>query len=95
MTVSESSIVVQSPRTASRVVDGQTIVIVIDDQRLHTLNSVGTFVWCRAEQKVRVVDVVADLVAEYEVPRDRATHDVLEFARELVRLGALEIVEDA
>ncbi len=92
MTLDGSSRVAQSSRTASRVVDGQAVVIVIDRQHLHTLNGVGTFVWTHAERPIGIDQLVDQLVAEYEVPPHRAREEVLHFAGELVRLGALEVV---
>ncbi len=82
----------QSPRTASRVVEGRAVVVVIDTQALHTLNDVGTYVWSRADGRA-LSSIVDELVDEYEVEAPRATEDVLHFAEELVRLGALDVVE--
>lgn len=92
MTLSEMTVVEQAPRTASRVIEGEAVVIVIDDQKLHTLNEVGTFVWSRARRR-SVAEIVAELVTEYEVDPTAATRDVLAFLSELVALGAVRIVE--
>ena len=35
----------RAQRTAARVVEGRALVVVLDDQALHTLNEVGTRVW--------------------------------------------------
>ena len=86
-----TSVVRQSARTASRVVDGSAVVIVIDEQKLHTLNEVGTVVWSAAgTEGCRLEAIVDRIVDEYEVERERAERDVLAFAQELVALGALE-----
>lgn len=87
-----SSRIAQSPRIASRVIDGHAVVIVGDRQHLHTLNGVGTFVWSRAERAVSVEELAQELVLEFRVSPEQARLDVLEFANELVRLGALEVV---
>jgi hypothetical protein len=93
MNLGPASIVAQSARVASRVIEGQAVVIVIDAQRLHTLNSVGTFVWSQAEHRIRVSELVERVAHEYDKPAEEVSGDVIEFARELVRLGALEVVE--
>lgn len=92
MTLSETTVVDQAPRTASRVIEGEAVVIVIDDQKLHTLNEVGTFVWSRARRR-SVAEIVGELVTEYEVDPTTATRDVVAFLSELVALGAVRIVE--
>ncbi len=84
--------ITQSPRTASRVVDGRAVVVVIDEQRLHTLNPVGTYVWARADGRT-IAAIVEELVREFEVEPDKATLDVLEFVEQLLRAGALDLVE--
>lgn len=92
MKLGPTSVVTQASRVASRVVEGQAVVIVIDAQRLHTLNAVGTFVWDHAEAKVSLGELADRVVAEYEVTKEQAMADVLTFADELVGLGALEVV---
>jgi hypothetical protein len=92
MRLSTSAHVRQSPRTASRVVEGRAVVVVIDSQALHTLNDVGTYVWSRADGR-SLAAIVDELVDEYEVEPQRATEDVVHFAEELVRVGALDVLE--
>jgi len=90
--VNPTSVVRQSDRTASRVVDGSAVVIVIDEQKLHTLNEVGTFVWSAAGTDGCPIESIVDrLVEEFDVDRERATEDVLGFVEQLVGLGALEM----
>lgn len=93
MSVELSSVVRQSERTASRVVEGQAVVIVIDEQKLHTLNDVGTFLWGEVGEGCAVSALVDALLESYDVERERATADVLQFVEELLALGALETQE--
>lgn len=92
MSLSRDVVVAQSRRTASRVVDGRAVVVVIDEQRLHTLNLVGTHVWNLADGR-SIAAIVDDVIREFDVDPEKATSDVLEFVEQLVRLGALDIVE--
>ena len=93
MKLGPSTVVHQASRIASRVIEGQAVVIVMDEQRLHTLNGVGTFVWTQAEKPVEVSQLAERLCSEYEVTSEQALTDVLAFTDELVRLGALEVSE--
>jgi hypothetical protein len=82
----------QVERTASRVVDGKAVVIVIDAQKLHTLNSVGTFIWEAAADDGQTLGSIADgITEEFEVDRARALEDARAFVAEMARLGALEL----
>lgn len=90
--MSPNTLIRQSSRTASRIVEGSAVVIVIDQQKLHTLNEVGTFVWTEAGTEGRRVDeIIAAVVDEFEVERDVASKDVLGFVEQLIGLGALEV----
>lgn len=92
MTLSLQACVRQSPRTASRVVEGRAVVVVMDDQALYTLNSVGTFLWERADGRT-LHALVEEVVHEFDVDRERAENDVIGFVEHLTRLRALDLRE--
>lgn len=85
------SVVAQAPRTASRVLEGRAVVVVIDGQRLHTLNPVGTFVWESIADECSLRAVLERMVAAFDVGRDQAASDLLDFTRRLIHLGAAEL----
>jgi hypothetical protein len=80
----------QNERTACRVIDGKAVVITIDHNQVHVLNSVGTRVWELADG--RPLDAIVDaIVDEFEVDRARAALDVRTFAAQLIALGAAHV----
>lgn len=87
------TVVRQSPRTAARVLDGTAVVVVIDRNEMHTLNSVGTFLWDTLDAGPSSLNDLATQVArEFRVSESTALADLGEFAKSLVAAGALEIV---
>lgn len=80
----------QHPRTASRVVDGSAVVIVIDRQNLHTLNDVGTLIWECADGRT-LSEVVSAVVDEFDVDPDTALRDTRAFVEQLARIGAIDL----
>lgn len=80
----------QEPRTASRVIAGQAVVITIDENKLHVLNDVGSRIWhlCTGRTAAEVLD---SLVAEFDVSRSRAAADLARFVTELSGLRALRV----
>jgi hypothetical protein len=80
----------QNERTASRTIDGQAVVITIDQNELHVFNAVGSRVWELADGRA-LSQVVDDIVSEFEVERPQAVSDVYQFVGELVRVGAAHI----
>ena len=86
----------RASRIAARVLGGKTVVVVIDDGALHTLNEVGTFVWQQLEAGEKTVaDLVAAVVDSFEVAASDASRDLDSFLRHMSELGALEIQEAA
>ena len=92
MSLSESTPIAKSARTAARVIEGRAVVIVIDRQELHTLDAVGTRIWELADGRT-LGDIVDVLVREYEVTRETALADARAFLSDLDRLGALTSTE--
>lgn len=92
MTVSSRAILTQAQRTASRTIDGRAVVIVIDEQVLHTLNPVGTRVWELADGR-SVAAIADEITREFAVDAETALADVSRFAEKLRDLGALEVTE--
>jgi hypothetical protein len=88
--LNESVQVRQCERVAARVVDGKAVVVVIDAQKLHVLNAVGTRVWELADG--RTVGAIAQAITrEFAVDETRARSDVLRFVEELAAVGAVEL----
>jgi hypothetical protein len=88
--VPESALLFQSERTACRVIDGKAVVITIDQNQLHVLNSVGTRVWELADGR-SFEQIVSGIVDEFEVEPARARPDVQSFVEQLLALGALQL----
>jgi hypothetical protein len=88
--ISGASVVRQAERTASRVIDGKAVVVVIDHQRLHTLNPVATRIWELADGRT-LGEIVDRIVQEFEVTREDAERDAIALIDELARLGAVEL----
>ena len=88
--VPDSALLCQSERTACRVIDGKAVVITIDQNQLHVLNSVGTRVWELADGR-SFGQIVAGIVEEFEVDAAQARLDVRCFVEQLLALGALQL----
>jgi len=86
--VSGTSIVTKSKRIASRVLDGQAVVVVGDAQRLYTLNGVGTDVFELADGR-NVDGIVHAILEKYDADEKVVRSDVVSFVETLVDAGAL------
>lgn len=76
---------VKNPKTASRIIDGEAVVVTPQDSVFHTLNPVATQIWQWIDGKTRVSDIVERLYQEFDVERDVVEKDCLDFVNEAVR----------
>ncbi len=81
----------QNRSVAARVIDGQAVVITPADSVLHTFNATGTWLWERVASPVRLVDLLQEVVKEFEVDRDAAEKDLLRFFESLNAKGLVKI----
>jgi hypothetical protein len=76
-------------KTAHRIIDGEAVVVNLKDSTFHVLNPAATFTWQQADGKTRVKEIAQKMCREFEVDRDTAEKDCLEFISELVNKGML------
>jgi hypothetical protein len=82
------------PRTASRVIDGEAIVVVCDENLVKILNSVGSRIWELADGNKTVSEIVKVICSEYEVDVEQAEKDTVEFVEELIKSGMMYLSAD-
>ena len=88
--LTEDTPLLQSSRTASRTVNGKAVLVLIDEQKLHTLNEVATRIWELADGRslVEIAEVVA---SEFDVDRSQAIADARRFVEQLIDARALDV----
>ena len=74
---------------AMRTLEGEAVVITLCDREVHFLNELGTAIWSYVDGRTRIDAIVDRVVGEFEVDRDRAASDVLEFLQELEAKGLI------
>jgi hypothetical protein len=77
------------PRTASRQVDGEAVIVLPGEGTVRVLNAVGSRVWELADGTRSVGDLVETIHDEYDVDRDQAREDVVEFVTSMVAANLL------
>ena len=69
---------------------GDGLVILAPDGGLtHSLEGLGAFIWRRFDGKKDLAAILADVVAEFDVPTDQAAQDLLEFTEALHAAGLI------
>lgn len=73
------------PRTASRLVDGQAVVVLPEESVVKVLNPVGSRVWELADGTRTVREIAQTIYQEYDVDREQAEKEVVEFVAEMTQ----------
>jgi hypothetical protein len=71
----------------STVLDGETVLMSVEEGRYFALNAVGTDIWARLESPVRAEDLIAALVNDYSGDAADIARDVMDLLRTLVGRG--------
>ena len=67
------------------------VILATDGETTHSLDGLGAFIWKRLDGQRDLASVLADIVAEYDVPTDTATRDLLEFMAALHEAGLITL----
>jgi len=93
--ITEATTVVRADELAVTDLDGETVILNVNDGQYFGLNAVGTHVFTLAEEPVRVADIVAQLVTRYpNVTRSQVQDDVLAFLEQMQAHGLIHVDED-
>ena len=79
------TVIRQNPETPTRRIEDFVHVLDTEKGTLHTFNDVAAFIWESIAEPRRIGDVVAAVVAEFEVDEETAAADTLALADELVQ----------
>lgn len=88
--IRDDSIVSVSSRQISSAVGAEQAILQLDSGKYFGLNPVGARVWQLALEPHKVSEILATLLAEYEVPADRCRADLFAL---LEKLRAAELIE--
>jgi len=80
-------ILVKAPTTASRVIEGEAVILSMETKVLRGLNPVGSRIWELIDGQRSVEEIVGVIVKEFDVEPPRAEEDVRGFLEELLDKG--------
>jgi hypothetical protein len=80
----------RSADIASKVMDGEAIIINLSNGVYYSLDNVGGFIWEQITATRSVAETVAAISARYEVSEERAQADVERLVADLLREDVIE-----
>ncbi len=83
--------VLRSENTASRIIEGQAVVMTLEDNTLHTFNEVGSRIWELCDGQKTLEEIIQVIYEEYSVVYEDLRADCELFVRELWAKGILTL----
>lgn len=82
-----------SPEAACALVDDGAVVLHMRTKRYYSLNETGGAIWAMLEAGTLLENIVAELVASYEVDAPAAAAEVTRMLGELASVGLVRLEE--
>lgn len=92
--LNKNLVVKKTPGTASRIIDGEAVVILPEKGLVRVLNEVASFIWKAIDDKKSIQEIAYLLTQEFQVSKNKALADTKEFIEELVEKGMVEIAKN-
>lgn len=78
------SILSHSPSVVTRKTGNEYVLVPVTDNiadmdSVYTLNETGAFIWEQIDGKKSTEEIISAMTEEYEIDKDTATEDVLQF----------------
>lgn len=74
-----------------RELDGEAVILNLDDESYYGLDDVGTRMWIVVELSKTIGDAHAQLLTEYDVDAERLKADMIDLVQELCDRGLIEV----
>lgn len=93
MTVTLDSLVCRSEAPLTAEVDGEVLMMSVQTGNYYGLDEVGSFIWNRIAEPVRVRAVCDAIEAAFDVERERCERDTVAFLSGMVKDGLVRHAE--
>jgi hypothetical protein len=89
-----NTVLAQGPEQVSCDLDGETVLMRIEDGMYYAMNVIGSRIWALLEHPRQVAAICHLLAQEYDVEPAQCEQDVLAFLEELTTCHLLTVVYD-
>lgn len=84
----------RNENTASRIIDGQAVIMTLGDNTLHTLNDVGSRIWEVCSDPKTIEEIITVINEEYTVSYEEIKADCEVFIQEMLTKGMLTMQDE-
>ena len=90
--IEDSTILKRKEEILSSDMDGETVMMSVENSEYYSLSPVGTRIWEIVEKEISYKDLISQLMSEYNIDIDTCKSDTEEFINELINKGLVELV---
>lgn len=81
--ISKDSIIKQTDDIVASEIDGETVMMSIENGQYYGLDLIGSHIWDLIKSPIKVSDLINTLLEKYDVDGDTCQRDVLAFLNDL------------
>lgn len=81
-------------RQTSCELDGEAVILSLENGTYYTLNPVGTRIWAHLRKPVTVREIRDRILREFAVDAGRCEQELVSLLRDLEKEGLIEVVEN-
>lgn len=76
---------IKSPRIASRIIDGEAVVVIPEESQVNILNRTGSRIWELSDGEKNLEEIAVIISNEFEISLKKAYQDAREFVEDLMK----------
>lgn len=92
MSLQMNSIIRRNPEIVHSDMDGETVMMSINEGNYYGLNGVGSQIWDLLEQEMSMDAICTELLRSFDVEEEQCRSEVLAFLEEMACNKVIEIV---
>jgi hypothetical protein len=89
--IDKSSVVVAADHQTSTEVDGESVILDLEEGVYYGLNPVGARIWSEIQEPAAVEEITAAILAEYDVNAEECREDVISLLQDLKENDLIEV----
>ena len=78
---------VKSDKVASRIIDGEAVIVMLEKQETVVLNTVGSRLWDIMDGQKNLKQLATTLTSEFDTTHQQALKDLVEFIEDMAKRG--------
>ena len=75
----------RNPILFAKKIKGKWVLLEKGKDYVYELNELGSFIWERAEEPIKIKELTEEIVQEYQVEQKQAQEDLLEFLKDCLK----------